>query len=94
MIREFTYSEEAIAKQRDELQVADTTEKELWVCPRTQHTFWSIHLTLVLADGTPTTVTDELLGIVPDSGTSESDPSLCRECTTIRTTSKLPWDPH
>nr|VWO95113.1 N/A [Ganoderma boninense] len=30
MIREFTFSEEAIAKQRDELQVADTTEKELW----------------------------------------------------------------
>ena len=31
MIREFMYSEEAIAKQRDELQVAGTTEKELWV---------------------------------------------------------------
>ncbi|KAM5538237.1 hypothetical protein V8D89_008124 [Ganoderma adspersum] len=30
MIREFTFSEEAIAKQRDKLQVADTTERELW----------------------------------------------------------------
>lgn len=35
MIREFTFSEEAIAKQRDELQVADTTERELWVYPQT-----------------------------------------------------------
>ncbi|KAI0757223.1 ATPase V1 complex subunit C [Daedaleopsis nitida] len=30
IIREFVFSEDAIAKQRDELQAADTTEKELW----------------------------------------------------------------
>ncbi|EJF66508.1 ATPase V1 complex subunit C [Dichomitus squalens] len=30
IIRDFTFSEEAIAKQREDLQVADTTEKELW----------------------------------------------------------------
>lgn len=31
IVREFTFSEEAIGKQREELETADTTEKELWV---------------------------------------------------------------
>lgn len=31
IVRDFVYSEEQIAKQRDELTVTDTTEKELWV---------------------------------------------------------------
>ncbi|TFK88563.1 ATPase V1 complex subunit C [Polyporus arcularius HHB13444] len=30
IVREFSFSEEAIQKQREELQTADTTEKELW----------------------------------------------------------------
>ncbi|OJT14372.1 V-type proton ATPase subunit C 1, partial [Trametes pubescens] len=30
IVREFTFSEEAISKQREELDTADTTEKELW----------------------------------------------------------------
>ncbi|KAI0359182.1 ATPase V1 complex subunit C [Trametes cingulata] len=30
IVREFTFSEEAISKQREELETADTTEKELW----------------------------------------------------------------
>ncbi|KAI0768501.1 ATPase V1 complex subunit C [Trametes elegans] len=30
IVREFTFSEEAIDKQREELETADTTEKELW----------------------------------------------------------------
>ncbi|KAJ8481111.1 hypothetical protein ONZ51_g6215 [Trametes cubensis] len=30
IVREFTFSEEAIDKQREELEAADTTEKELW----------------------------------------------------------------
>jgi len=30
-VRDFVYSEEKIAKEREELEVADATEKELWV---------------------------------------------------------------
>ncbi|RPD63161.1 ATPase V1 complex subunit C [Lentinus tigrinus ALCF2SS1-7] len=30
IVREFSFSEEAIEKQREELETADTTEKELW----------------------------------------------------------------
>ncbi|KAI0824128.1 ATPase V1 complex subunit C [Trametes gibbosa] len=30
IVREFTFSKEAIGKQREELETADTTEKELW----------------------------------------------------------------
>jgi V-type H+-transporting ATPase subunit C len=32
VVRDFVYSEEQIAKQREEFDMADTTEKELWVC--------------------------------------------------------------
>ena len=31
IVRDFVYSEDEIAKQREELEMADTTEKELWV---------------------------------------------------------------
>lgn len=31
IVRDFVYSEEQIHKQREELDSADTTEKELWV---------------------------------------------------------------
>jgi hypothetical protein len=31
IVRDFVYSEEEFAKQREELANADTTEKELWV---------------------------------------------------------------
>ncbi|KAE9410818.1 ATPase, V1 complex, subunit C [Gymnopus androsaceus JB14] len=32
IIRDFVYSEEEMAKQRQELDLADVTERELWVC--------------------------------------------------------------
>ena len=31
IVRDFVFSEESIHTQRDELEVADVTEKELWV---------------------------------------------------------------
>ena len=31
IVRDFTYSEDLIEKQREEMSAADTTEKELWV---------------------------------------------------------------
>jgi V-type H+-transporting ATPase subunit C len=31
IVRDFVYSEDALEKQREELETADTTEKELWV---------------------------------------------------------------
>jgi hypothetical protein len=31
IVRDFTFSEEQIAKQEEELEIADATEKELWV---------------------------------------------------------------
>lgn len=31
IVRDFVYSEEQIAKQEEELEIADSTEKELWV---------------------------------------------------------------
>lgn len=32
IVREFTFSEEQLVKQRQELDIANTAEKELWVC--------------------------------------------------------------
>jgi hypothetical protein len=31
LVRDFKYSEEAVTKQREDLAMADVTEKELWV---------------------------------------------------------------
>jgi hypothetical protein len=31
IVRDFVYSEELLAKQREDLAMADVTEKELWV---------------------------------------------------------------
>lgn len=36
IVRDFVYSEEQIDRQREELELADTTEKELWVRNRTR----------------------------------------------------------
>jgi V-type H+-transporting ATPase subunit C len=36
IVRDFVYSEEQITKQREELNMADTTEKELWVSYTTE----------------------------------------------------------
>lgn len=33
LVREFHFSEESLLKEREDLVTADTTEKELWVCP-------------------------------------------------------------
>jgi hypothetical protein len=32
IVRDFVYSEDELTKQREDLSMADTTEKELWVC--------------------------------------------------------------
>lgn len=31
MVRDFNFSEDLLSKEREELDTADTTEKELWV---------------------------------------------------------------
>ena len=31
MVRDFTFSEDQMEREREELQLADATEKELWV---------------------------------------------------------------
>lgn len=31
MVRDFNFSEDLLSKEREELDMADTTEKELWV---------------------------------------------------------------
>lgn len=45
IVREFVYSQDEIQKQRQELDNAGTTEKELWVCPDILSTFASAWLT-------------------------------------------------
>ena len=74
IVRDFVYSEEQIAKQREELDMADTTEKELWV----SYTILAEEqLFTLVADGTPSAVQDKFFGIVSDSRPLESYPSFC-----------------
>jgi hypothetical protein len=65
------YSEEQIAKQREELDMADTTEKELWVSHAVET--WKIIRSLI-ADGAPSIVTDKFFGIIPNSRPLEGCP--------------------
>jgi hypothetical protein len=51
IVRDFVFSEESIHTQREELEAADVTEKELWVLP--SQVLDPTSLTVVL-DGTTT----------------------------------------
>jgi hypothetical protein len=74
IVRDFVYSEAQITKQREELDMADTTEKELWVSYATR--FWKISR-LFVVDGAPSSVQDKFLGIIPDSRPLEGHPPFC-----------------
>jgi hypothetical protein len=80
------YSEEEIAKQREELEMADTTEKELWVSYAMR---LGKAITYLVADGTPAAVTDKFFGVVPDSRPLEGCPPFCGKRPPVWSSSKL-----
>ena len=73
-MRDFVYSEEAISKQREELALNDVTEKELWVCAHCIIDRHDIHKT---PDGATSLVSDQLLGILPDTRPPQNHLSIC-----------------
>lgn len=74
-MRDFVYSEEQIAKQQDELEMADTTEKELWV--RCVMTVFENSFLSLLADGTTALIAHKLLRVLPDPRASKSCSPFC-----------------
>ena len=86
IVREFTFSEDAIERQREELQAADTTEKELWV--RRNHSFDACVADSFI-DGASATFTDKLLGGFPDPSASQSASALRGERAAIRSPGTL-----
>ena len=76
-MREFVFSEEAIGKQREELQAADLTEKELWV---SMVNSVAIRPALTMStDRASTALADKLLRSVPDPCALEGHPAIRRE---------------
>ena len=75
IVRDFVYSEEQIAKQEEDLEIADTTEKELWVRPiNAQHSpFPSTPFT----DRAPEIISDQFLRVLPDPRTPEDPSAIC-----------------
>lgn len=78
-----------MAKQENDLEVANTTEKELWVLYRI---LWSFSVTHWILDRAAKTGSHKFLRIIPDSSASQSYPTVRRKCFTIRTASWIHWD--
>ena len=88
IVRDFVYSEQEIAKQENDLQMANATEKELWVSWRILCTF---SVLIRCLDRATKTGSHKFLRIIPDSSASQSHPTIRRECFAIRITSRIYW---
>jgi len=86
IVRDFVYSEEEIAKQQAEFEMADTTEKELWVIYVTAP--WRA-ITYLFIDGAPSAVEDKFFGVIPDPSSLESHSPFRRKHSPIWPSSKL-----
>lgn len=86
IVRDFVFSEESIHTQREELEVADVTEKELWVSP--SQVLHSASLTVSL-DGTASFGPHKLLRGVPVIGTPQGFAFVCGKCTSVRIAREL-----
>lgn len=75
IVRDFAYSEDLVEKQREELAVADTTEKELWV--RCYFSINSSRRTNIVLDGATSAFKNKLLRSVPDIGPLEGPALIC-----------------
>lgn len=86
IVRDFVFSEESIHTQREELEVADVTEKELWVLP-----FQALDPTLltVVLDGTTPFSPYKLLRGIPIVGTPQGSAFICGKRTSVWITCEL-----
>ena len=81
IVRDFVYSEEEVERQRDELENAAVTEKELWVSS-THPSLSGFNITML--GGTFTPFTSQFLRVVPNFCSSQGYAPSHRECTTLR----------
>lgn len=89
IVRDFIYSEEEIAKQRQEMDMAGTTEKELWVC---RSCLLSLEQVLsIFIDWALAISEDQLFGIIPNLSTSEGPATVRWKCSTIWPSSRIYW---
>jgi hypothetical protein len=87
IVRDFVFSEESVHTQREELETADVTEKELWVF-RSSPSLALTPLTVAL-DGTTSLGPDELLRGIPVIGAPQSVALVCGECASVWITRQL-----
>lgn len=87
LVREFAYSDEQAQKQQEELDIAGTTEKELWVSAK-----GILNLTVsnvLLPDRTATHRSYKLLRSDANPCTPEGCSIVCGKCASVRFTSGL-----
>lgn len=86
IVREFVFSEESIHTQKEELEVADVTEKELWVsCLKV----WHPDTADIALDGTTPFGPNKLLRGIPAVGTPQSFAFVCGKCASLWVTCEL-----
>jgi hypothetical protein len=87
IVRDFQYSSDQIEQEREELQTADTAEKELWVSPPPitppMTTFRSS------VDGAPSAFGNQLLRGFPSFRAPQGGSIVCRKCIKIRSSREL-----
>ncbi|OBZ78841.1 V-type proton ATPase subunit C 1 [Grifola frondosa] len=83
IVRDFVYSEDILEKQREELETADTTEKDLWARPLC-HSHVPAKLTPISADGAATPRAHQLLRVLPDPRAPQGPPPIRRERPALR----------
>lgn len=92
IVRDFIYSEDEIAKQQRDFEIAATTEKELWVRAASYNGFNKISYTdpfIFSKDRAPSTFSHKLFWILPNPCPPQSHPPLRRKRTPIWSTLRI-----
>ena len=75
VLRDYSFDENALEKQRQELQTANVSEKELWVGIRPFILQGAkVHYS---SDGAPPVIKNQFFRGLPRASTPEGDPSVC-----------------
>jgi hypothetical protein len=91
ILRDFQFSADQIEKELEELQTADTAEKELWVGDLLLHLL-DLTLTLLHLDGASPALGNKLFRSLSSFRALEGSTSIRGERVTVRSSRKLRWN--
>ncbi|KAL0950894.1 hypothetical protein HGRIS_007653 [Hohenbuehelia grisea] len=88
IVRDFVYSDAEVARQQQDLEVANTTEKELWVRLKMTHQLWQPCLNS-RTDRVASPISHKFLRVASNPCASQGGSPLRRECPAIRPSCEL-----